>query len=256
MQQGLEIGQLDSCSFFVTTASADQAYLRVSTGSSSAPPAAAQGARSSDSRRNVVDGSPVTLNAASALSANASVAASRSSGNARPVTGTNTEKSVDPVARWVAICGLVLGIINVGFAIWKVKRDRRISVEDDFWFRKIVTPAAIEPILATYAELSASIPDRTSDEATQKEYAVRVTTDFQKLLSNVEVLALFDPELPDVVTKKLSASEDLLTDYIGELANSQQEVPGKPDLDVRRELWKGLNAILADVKIRHLKQRW
>ena len=167
-------------------------------------------------------------------------------------TASNTEKPPDWVARAVAIFGAILSVINFGWGIYKGKRDRKNSIEDDFWFRKIVTPATIEPLLVTFVGFFENLPVRTTLPDEQAEFARRTTTEFAKLYTSVQTLELFDEELPQLVTAKLQKCEDILAEYSGLLAQEDARKDQTP-ADLRVKVWAELREALKIVKDRHLK---
>lgn len=159
------------------------------------------------------------------------------------------DKPVDWFARLVAVVGVLLALCNFGFTLFKMKRDRRLSIEDDFWFRKILTPAAIEPLMEAVADLAAEVPDAASSADTQRAFAVKVTSEFSKLYSAVHALGLFDQNLPSLCQESLQRSEDVLTEYTGKLAQGQ---PTESAAEVRNALWQGLRETLEIIKSKHL----
>lgn len=169
------------------------------------------------------------------------------------------EKPIDWFTRKIALVGLVVAgvgvLLNVGnfyFAYWKLGRDRRLSIEDEFWFRKIITPATIEPMLKTFSGLFEEVPTRNTSVEKQAAYALKVTTDFSKLYPAIQTLSLFNDSLPALITQKLSDCEDELLEYSATLSqpNSTQDIPIK---QLQINLWSKLNSILRLVKEHHLK---
>lgn len=172
------------------------------------------------------------------------------SANIDPVSG---EKPVDWFARIAASIGILLGIGNVFFAIWKLTRDRRLSVEDDFWFRKIVAPATIEPLLKGVMQLLQEMPVNRSSPDDLSAYARKITTEFQKLYPAMQTLGLIDSSWPKLVIDKLRACEDALTEHVGEIINSDpMEQPGSVEL--QNSVLEMLNEALHAIKDGHLKK--
>ena len=161
---------------------------------------------------------------------------------------------VDIFARFAAIVGVLLAVINFSFTFYKMLRDRHLSIEDDFWFRKIISPTTIEPLLKTITEILEKIPTATSTADEKKEFAIKVTTKFQSIGSSMQTLALLYPELPDKVICKLRACEDTLTDYAASISNNvTSEIDQSLDA-LRLEVWrKTSNALEAvrDEQLRH-----
>jgi hypothetical protein len=159
---------------------------------------------------------------------------------------------IDWYTRAAAFIGLCLGVFNLVFGMWKIRRDRRISIEDDFWFRKIITPATIEPLLKAFVGLVEVLPVRNTAAEDQKTYALKVTTEFAKLYPAVQTLALFEEKLPALVTAKLVECEDVLTDYSALLTQPDASKDMLP-AQLRVALWAKLNATLRVIKDHHLK---
>lgn len=163
------------------------------------------------------------------------------------------EKPVDWIARLVGIFGSLLGLGNVSFAIWKLKRDRKLSVEDDFWFRKIVAPVTIEPLLKSVMGLLHEMPTFESSPDTLAEYARKITTDFQKLYPAMKTLALIDSSWPELINSKLRDCEDVLTDHVGALSANDQLL-SKSAIELQSLVLNLLNAALHEIKDGHLKK--
>lgn len=150
----------------------------------------------------------------------------------------------------IAAIGLFLGVINLGLYFYKTKRDRRLSVEDDFWFRKVVSPAAIEPLIKAVSELLIDLPADRADIDGMRDYAVRVTKDFQRIYGSVQMLGMLDLDLPTDIATQLRGCEDILTDYIGQLADAEANANRQEAVS---ESWRVLNATLTVIKNRQLK---
>ena len=159
----------------------------------------------------------------------------------------NQEKDVDWVTRIIAIVGVILGVANFCLTYWKIRRDRRLSVEDDFWFRKIIAPVSIEPLIKSVLSLLHEMPDADSPDATKKSYAVKITSEFQKLYVSMQPLALIDESWPRIGFERLQICEDILTNRI---ANPDGKVP----IELQSEVLKELNQILRKIKDGHLKR--
>lgn len=176
---------------------------------------------------------------------------------ARPqkLSSIGAEKTeVDWITRSIAIFGVFLATINFCFSVWKLIRDRRLSVEDDFWFRKIVSPATIEPMIKAVAGLLDKAPNPDAPAETVAKFAPEVTTEFAKLYASMHTLGLYEPSLPNLVNDKLRACEDILTEYVGALASSTDHQKPPSPLELRNQCFIQLNAALDVIKKRHLKR--
>lgn len=198
-------------------------------------------------------GVPASIAAFSAVQTTKVVELQKEDSSSRILLKGSEEKSIDWFTRNTAIAGLLLGLLNLGFGIWKLWRDRRLSIEDDFWFRKIISPATIEPMLKTVVNLLEEAPPNGNEEDLVRAYSLKVTTEFAKLYSAMHTLGLFDSSLPTEVIKKLSSCEDFLSEFSGKLSPENSLDP--PNMhDLRKCVLDELNAALLIIKKRHLKR--
>ncbi len=156
-----------------------------------------------------------------------------------------SEASSSGNADWFA---RLIGVVGVGLSAWfgfyKMRRDRRLSIEDDFWLRKVVSPTAIEPMLKTIVDLLASLPSTNASAEDQRAYASRVTEQVQRLMGGVQMLALLDAELTGYMLKGLADCEDSLTGYCQKL--SQGETVDINELNT--SIWDAVNRALSPIK--------
>lgn len=173
----------------------------------------------------------------------------------RPLASTESmaEKPVDWFARTLGIIGVLLGFGNICFSFWKIGRDRRLSVEDDFWFRKIVAPVTIEPLLKTVMTLLQEMPNAGSEQEKLAEYARKITTEFQKLDPAMQTLALIDQAWPALIKAKLRLCEDVLTEHIGGMSIGEEQQSSNM-IDLQGRVLKELNSALHEIKVGHLKK--
>ena len=158
-------------------------------------------------------------------------------------TAASSDKSTDPVARSLAGFGLLLTAASFCFTLIKAKRDRRLSVEDDFWFRKIVAPSAIEPILKSVAELLNGLPPAAENEERHREYAAKVTTEILRLSTQAHLLALFEQDMPDILKEALRDVEDNILSY-----------PNKDHQVLAGEVWARLTGCFDSFRKKQLKR--
>lgn len=128
--------------------------------------------------------------------------------------------------------------------LYKMKRDRHLSIEDDFWLRKVVSPTTIEPMLKAIVDLLASLPSASSSAEDQRAYASRVTEEVQRLMGGVQTLALLDAALPRHMLTGLTECEDRLTGYCQKL--SQGEAPDINELNT--SIWIAVKRALSPIK--------
>jgi len=164
------------------------------------------------------------------------------------------EKPVDLFARVVAVVGALIAAGNAGFSIYKMRRDRRLSVDDDFWFRKILTPTAIEPALEMFVDLLHDMPTAASSEDTQRKFALKVSTEMLKLHNSMQALALFDKDLPGKVSNKFRECEDVLLDYCNALAATQasEQALQSSVEDVRQRVWGKVSEAMQAIRDRQI----
>lgn len=148
------------------------------------------------------------------------------------------EKPVDWLARGLGIAGSLLGLFGAIFSIYKMRRDRKLSIEDDFWFRKILAPLTIEPILEGLAELLSDIPNTKSKNSKKKSFAIGITKKFQEFYASANALALMHPSLPSSFIDKLSRCEDILTEFASEISvDSDAEGTLTPESKLKEDVW-------------------
>ncbi|MBK6386572.1 MAG: hypothetical protein IPF71_07015 [Rhodoferax sp.] len=92
------------------------------------------------------------------------VASSKAASSASLKEVNSEEKPIDWWARVLAFLGILIGVFNLAFGYWKLSQDRRFSKEDDFWFRKIIAPATIEPMLKAVTSLLQDVPVKGSKD--------------------------------------------------------------------------------------------
>lgn len=156
---------------------------------------------------------------------------------------TASVREGDNVARLLAGLGL---LVSLGKVIWDYhakNRDRRLSIEDDFWFRKVVTPTAIEPMLRTLADTLSALPTEATPEAERKTFALKVTTDFQQLYAKLPLLGFIDSSLVAEVQEAVQACEDILSEHVGALDTGG---PGASTTPSRA--WDAMNKALRTIR--------
>jgi hypothetical protein len=128
---------------------------------------------------------------------------------------------LDWVTRSAAGLGVLLGLTNFWWTFHKSRRDRRLSVEDDFWFRKVVSPASVEPVLELLADLVNELPSLENSQEEIAAYALKVTKGFQASYAKLALLELLSTDLPGKVIELVRQSEDCLTEHVGEIAQGR-----------------------------------
>lgn len=200
----------------------------------------------------------VSMPVASAVASPSSAIPAQQIPPTRPSTTVTTsaatvgpEKPVDAWARGLSLLSLVGGIVGFSYQEWKRRRDRRNSIDDDFWFRKIISPASIEPMAKVLFELLQGIPDQSALQPEQKAFAQKVTVEMAKIYASLQILNLSDDSLALRVIDKLSLCEDALTEYCVGLAAQ----PPVIDPDVRTKVLEGMTQALRIIKDWHLQRK-
>lgn len=181
--------------------------------------------------------SPRPFDAVSALQSTAPRSTSQENKSSLP-----KEYERDAVARWLGGIGISLSLVALLFNLWKAHSDRRFSIEDDFWFRKVVTPFSIEPLLKDFRELLEKVPRGRVSQGEARDFAVLTTQTFQRISVLVEMLELFEFTLPAKVNEALRECEDVLTDYSATLTESANHAA------VKQLAWKKLRRALMLIK--------
>ena len=157
----------------------------------------------------------------------------------------------DWLARIIALGGLGLSLAQFFFNRRKADRDRRLSIEDDFWLRKVLSPTVLEPLLKVIVDLLNALPTRDASEASRMAYALEVTEKFQRLSVSVQMLELYHSELPAIFLGHLTSCEDLLSTYSNDLAHAVSDSAEPPNINtVRTAVWKEVNRAMVDVRER------
>jgi hypothetical protein len=92
---------------------------------------------------------------------------------------------------------------------------RTQSIQDDFWLRKVVSPASIEPFLKFKSDLTTSLPNAAAGAVAVEGFW---TSNVQLMQGHVEAfrsLQLIDSELAREVENDLTEIEEILATYCG-----------------------------------------
>jgi len=155
----------------------------------------------------------------------------------------------------MSILSIVITIANLAYGWNKDKRARAASIDDDFWFRKVVTPSAIEPTIQGVRELLTTLPTEEDPVDVRRDYARAVTTKFVALQGNIALLSLLDEKLPELISGTLSDCEDLLTNYAGQLVeNEPQNELTMARTKVQTDAWGFVKLSLQTIREAHRKR--
>ncbi len=125
----------------------------------------------------------------------------------------------------VAGPSIVISLIALGLSAYAVfynkrkdARAREQSIQDEFWLRKIVSPASIEPFVKLSSDVIAELPDGT--DATLSEAAVETWygqyhTTLLRLKPGFKTLELLSGGLLAQVEAELESFEDEIATYVG-----------------------------------------
>jgi hypothetical protein len=167
----------------------------------------------------------------------------------------------DVVARVLAVFGLCVAGGGLFYTWRKDQRARKASIEDDFWFRKVVSPAAIEPIFATVTELLCELPEPGAVPEALRSFSVKVTKSLLKLSGGLHLLGMLSNALPAQVRKHVDACEDLIIGYLDSITRpvtdaddaTRESAPVTPT-EVSEKTWAALQAALQLIRAAHLAQ--
>ena len=103
----------------------------------------------------------------------------------------------------------------------KDAKARAQSIQDDFWIRKVVSPASVEPFLKLVVTLRQTLPSATMQEPSRadavKTYWADEAKNLNALSSGFCSLELIDSSLHKKVEDTLREFEEGLSIYIGSL---------------------------------------
>lgn len=130
----------------------------------------------------------------------------------------------------------LLALFLSGYALfYNARKDstaRKLSIKDDYWLRKIVSPTSIEPFVALTSVILAELPEAGNAELTADSLKAWYDTSHKALIRlkpGFRTLQLLDETLLSDVENELSVFEDELATYVGfldaYLTNAGQPVP-------------------------------
>lgn len=129
-------------------------------------------------------------------------------------------------SNWFSGVAFLLSLSLAGYTAWKDIRARRLSINDEYWLRKVVGPIAVEPLLKSILDMIATAPEDNSSAAFSQANVDTYHNDQVKMLSllavNATTLQLIDANLATSVASQIDLIQDALIDYCG----AQQCPPG------------------------------
>lgn len=126
---------------------------------------------------------------------------------------------------WVVYIPFVISIVALSFSVYQFfvsrsdrKRDRDRLRDDDFWFRKIIVPICLDPLIRFMSEQSLklrSIKEAPLSPAGEKQEYPQFLQAFKRgkneIVSQCLILELFDGKLYEAIAEKLDGLEDYIT---------------------------------------------
>jgi hypothetical protein len=135
---------------------------------------------------------------------------------------------------WPSLPGLLLSCFAAGLAVYSFlyakQKDvaaRDQSIRDDFWLRKVVSPASIEPFIKFSAELTTSLPDASTAPAEVREYWLKQVERTNEFASIFALLTLVKDDMHTGVNQQLEFLDDVVSSYCGNLQAHLEQ--GKPE---------------------------
>ena len=125
----------------------------------------------------------------------------------------------------VAMPSIAISLIALGLSAYAVhynkRKDARArdqSIQDDFWLRKIVSPASIEPFVKLSTDVIAELPDATDvglSEEVVTNWHNQYHTTLLRLKPGFKTLELLSGGLLAQIEAELESFEDELATYVG-----------------------------------------
>jgi hypothetical protein len=128
----------------------------------------------------------------------------------------------------MSLAALVLAFMSFRYSKKKDSAARVQSIQDDFWLRKVLSPATIEPFVTLAAEIMRTLP--TSENSTQQTVKSFQDANIEKLVGlhpAFGMLELLGQKVREDVDNGLDEFEDCLTTYTGKLFEHLGD-PGLP----------------------------
>lgn len=153
---------------------------------------------------------------------------------------------------WVSIAAFLVSLCVAGYTIYKDARARRTSMLDDYWFRKVVGPVTVEPLLKEIQALLNEVPpDNSSVTFSQADIDTFHKSKVELLAVfavNVQVMNILDPSLGAKVAVEIDSIQDLVIEYCASQAIVGQ---GRPIEVFRQQITDQLLAVLNSIKKSH-----
>lgn len=121
------------------------------------------------------------------------------------------------ISTLVSIFALIISIGGLMYGLYKDRKSRLQSIEDDYWIRKVISPIALEPLIKKITETVSAIPDdrqsQNFNKKSCKDFGIQFQSDWAPLASSVGALALLDREICKTAMDHVSNIEDEVLRY-------------------------------------------
>lgn len=134
----------------------------------------------------------------------------------------------DALVKLAGLLGFGLGVANLVRSLWERSRDRRRTIEDDFWLQKVIYPQAIAPLMAALEDLGvwcAKTPDAPTSEACMPAW-----TKLQEQLvvadAKMRILVVIGQDLYDQLGSVRHRVEDAMAELV-QKAQGSTSIPAE-----------------------------
>jgi hypothetical protein len=165
-------------------------------------------------------------------------------------------------AMWVAIVGVLVDVIRLIYELVHERKEKDSSVHDQFWFRTIISPRCVNPLIE-FVELHAKALGTlvsnlmtTSDPQVQltrlRQFVATYQVASNELLERLILLTVFDNEVYLQVRNCLEQLEDDLTQRLASLLIARAgEAPHELLPELRSKCWSAAVEALKVIEKRH-----
>lgn len=116
---------------------------------------------------------------------------------------------------------LILSLLAIVVSIYTLRATRNQqrrgivqSIKDDYWLRTLVSPACITPLIDMRHDVLKSFPSASVTKQDLQDYSVRIAMKFMEMQDALGNLHIVDGALVGAARAKLTAVEDLVSEYI------------------------------------------
>ena len=117
----------------------------------------------------------------------------------------------------ISLIAIFLSVYSFSYTKRKDKNARLHSVQDDFWLRKIVSPASIEPFFKLSSQVINTLPSSDYSLDSIREWHREHHATLLKLKPEFQALDLLSSSLFEAVDLELEKFEDTLAEYMDEI---------------------------------------